>query len=143
MKSRLITTEKQRSAAMAALLRLDFPYTLSVSHDKPRSEAANARYWATLDEHLFQINDALQRLSDHTGHTPMELKQIISADITPQQAQILWALEKNGVHKALKEACHIPTSKKLGTKAFHKFDTIMEATLSEVLGEVRAFERLI
>jgi len=107
--------------------------------EKHRTDGQNARYWATLAEYLRQINQTVHSIAESSGHTPLEIKRLIAADLLPEQIAILFAKTPETAHDVLKEICDVPTSTRLGTKEFQRFEERMEQTIAEIAGHVEAF----
>ncbi|HEY4761491.1 MAG TPA: hypothetical protein VIH42_12995 [Thermoguttaceae bacterium] len=107
--------------------------------EKHRTHGQNDRYWATLTECLRQIKQTVYGLAESSGHTPLEIRRLIAADLLPEQIAILFAKTPETVHDVLKEICDVPTSTRLGTKEFQRFEERMEQTIAEIAGHVGAF----
>lgn len=142
MSERLIETPEQRTNAINAIMGLELPYRIAISPKKLRSDAQNAKYWAGLQYHIDEVSAAIKRISDYTGHTPLEIRKLIASTMSPEHTIMLFSLKKEAVHETLKLICDIPTSVKLGTKKFMEFEAIMEAEMASVLGEVNGFLRI-
>lgn len=143
MGQRRIDSDQLRDRAIDDIRALSYPYFVTVTAEKTRSSSANARYWALMQENLDAITATVERLSEETGHTPLEIRRHIAAQLTPEHAAILYAVKKEAAHEILKLICGVPTSTRLGTKKFKKFEAIMEATLADILGEVNAEAAII
>jgi len=144
MKQRTIRTESELKKLSADVLCLAqyMPFVVSVTQGTAiRSEAANARHWVMIEDLLNHIREAVEIISEATGYTPAEVKKLAAADMPPEHVGILYARTKQAVHDELKGICNIPTSTRLGTKAFSRFDEILEGTVAQVIGEVNAVSR--
>jgi len=142
MSERLIETPEQRADAINAIMGLDLPYRIAISPKKLRSNAQNAKYWAGLQWHIDEVSQAIGKISDYTGHTPLEIRKLIASNMSPDHTVMLFSLKKEAVHETLKLICDIPTSVKLGTKKFMEFESIMEQQMADVLGEVKSFIKM-
>jgi len=142
MSERLIETPEQRTDAINAIAALELPYRIQISPKKLRSNAQNARYWDGLQWHIDEVNAAIGRISDHTGHTPLEIRKLIATGMSPEHTIMLFSLKKEAIHDTLKLICDVPTSTRLGTKKFMEFEGVMEQQMAEVLGEVKGFLRI-
>jgi len=142
MKTRTLRTREDVEKASKDLLQLTgyLPIVITLTEGTAiRSHGQNARYWASLTEMLEQIAIEISQMSDHTGYTSMEMRRLISQSIPPEHAALLWVRTPEAAHEILKIINDIPTSTRLGTKEFSKYEGRMEQTLAEVLGEVRAY----
>jgi len=110
-------------------------------YEKIRTEGQNARYWATLTEELRNMNATIMEMSKHTGYTPLEVRRLVSHRIQPEYAALLFVRDEESAHDILKMIHDIPTSTRLGTKAFMEFEERMLQTAAEVTGAVRAVAR--
>lgn len=142
MSERLIESTEDRRSAIEAIMGIDFPYRILISPKKLRSDAQNARYWSDLQWHIDEIRQIISASSGRTGFTPLEIRKMIAMNISPEHTWLLFSTKKEALHDALKVICDVPTSTRLGTKAFMKFETIMENQMAEVLGEVKSFLRI-
>ncbi len=141
MKERTVNDHEQLARAVSDLSKLadHFPFVISVTKGKRiRSPAANARHWANIEDFMIQVNSAVEQISETTGYTPLETKKIISQDMPPEHIEILYARTSNAVHDSLKAICNIPTSTRLGTSDFSKFDDVLEMTIAQIIGEINA-----
>ena len=138
MKQRHIKTPQDRDNAIKAVMSLDFPYVMGIGEEKIRSSSANARYWATLNDYIDQLTAAVYQVAEYTGYTPLEARRIVAQKLMPEQGAILFATKAEAVHDMIKLICGVPTSTRLGTKKFQKFEAIMETTITEIVGEVNA-----
>ena len=141
MKQRPIETAEQLAKAAADILNLEpnLPIVISITEGKSiRSSAQNARYWADLTMMLNDIRHAVESVSEHTGYTPLETKRILASELEPEQVAILYATKPEIIHDVLKQICNIPTSTRLGTKDFMRFEDILEATIAEITGTIKA-----
>ena len=138
MNSRDITTPEQLEKAIKALRKVELPFVITVGAQKVRSNAANASYWADLQFHLDEVSSALELASEATGHTVLELRQMIAKATTPEYSLLIFSIKKESLHEHLKIICDIPTSTRLSKKFFAKFYTIMQAHMTSLLAEVYA-----
>ena len=107
--------------------------------EKIRTLPQNSRYWANITEYLRQINQTITCLANESGHTPLDIKRMIAADLEPEYIAILFARSPEVVHDILKEVCNVPTSTKLGTKKFSEFGERMEVMIAEIVGQINTF----
>lgn len=107
---------------------------------KLRSSAANARYWATIQDWMELILNALVTTSLETGYTVLEVKRIVADNLPHEQAAILFVRKKEAVHDILKDCAGIPSSVRLGTKEFNEFTDELERVMAEIKGEVMAVQ---
>ncbi len=137
---RIITTQDELYKAARDLPSLvsRLPFRLSVSPVKERSTVANSHYWVNLGFWLGEVQTAINETANRLGLSPSDAKLLLANNMPTLHALIMYARERKVAHSVLKDICNIPTSTKLGTKAFHKFDETMERTMAEILGEVRA-----
>lgn len=141
MKTRSLTTKADLIKASADLLNLEanLPMVLSLTEGKKiRSNAQNARYWSEIKYFLDDINSTIGSVSEHTGYTPLEVKRLLAQSLEPEQIGILYARKSESIHEVLKQICSIPTSTKLGSKDFMKFETILQQTIAEIIGSIRS-----
>jgi len=144
MKQRSLTTLEDLKKAAADLLNLEhsLPLVISLTEGKKiRSTAQNAAYWANIRLLLDEINAAIQSVSEHTGYTPLEVKRLLAANLPPEHIAILYARKSEVAHDVLKQICSIPTSTRLGTKDFIKFESILEQTIADIIGSIRSVVR--
>jgi len=142
MKQRTIRTEEDIKKLSADVLALAgyMPFVITVTQgSKIRSEAQNSRHWVMIEHTLNAIRDTVNLISDETGYTVAEVKKLVAADMQAEHIDILYAIDKEAAHKALKKICGIPSSTRLGTKEFSKFDDTLEQTAAEIVGEINAF----
>lgn len=140
MKSRPITTEQQLRQASQDLLKLGghLPVVLTVTEGtKTRTNSQNARYWAEVQYFMGEVNDAISQAAQDSGHTEFEIKKILAEQLPIEQSIILFARKPEVIHDVLKGICNIPTSTRLGTKEFSRFDEILAQTMSEIIGNIR------
>ena len=109
-------------------------------YEKTRTTIRNAHYWANLTEGQKQIIAAVERMSEHTGYSPLEVKREIAKGMAPEEIAILFAKNPEGAHDVLKEIAGIPTSTKLGTRKFIAFEDRMIQIMADIVGQVQAFE---
>lgn len=143
MKQRTIHNEEQRQKASQALLGIKPPFVVTVTEGtKIRTEGQNSRYWADMEFLLEQIDEAVERLSDEFGYTNIEVRREIAKgmlnEYQPECSAILFVRNKEAAHEVIKMICNIPTSTRLGTKAFQKFDGVRERVMAELLGAINA-----
>ncbi len=146
MKERAIENHEQLAKVVTDLSKLaDYmPFVVTITSGKKiRSTAANARHWANIEDFMNQINEAVEKVSEYTGYTPLETKKVISLSLPSEHIEILYARSKEAVHLGLKHICNIPTSTRLGTAEFSKFDDILEATIAEIIGEINDLSRKV
>ncbi len=144
MKQRSLITMDDLDKAANDLLNLEayLPLVLTITEGKKiRSTAQNAAYWANIKTLLDEINAAIQSVSDHTGYTPLEVKRLLAQSLEPEQIAVLYARKSDTIHEILKQICNIPTSTRLGTKAFIKFEDVLEQTIADIIGSIRAVVR--
>jgi len=140
VKTRTLQTKADIERARADLLGLEghLPIVLTLTKGKRiRTEAQNARYWATLTQHLENISNWVQQIADETGHTTWEIRQLIARDIEPQYAPIVYCFMPEAAHKVLKIICDVPTTTRMGTKEFMAHEARMEQTMAEVVGSIQ------
>lgn len=140
----IIRTKANRTEAAKAVLSITEKPLMEVTireHVRTRTDGQNKRYWASLTEELRQMQQSIDRIAWHTGHTPIEVRRIVSAELEPEQIAILYAQTPEAVHDILKTIHGIPTSTRLGTKAFMSFEERMIQAVTEVVGAVVAVER--
>lgn len=106
---------------------------------KTRSTIANSFYWVSLTHYLKEIDTAIKRISDETGYTVLEVKQLVGRELPIERAVILFAKSPEVAHDVLKEINGIPTTTRLGTKAFSQHTERMEQTIAEIAGAVNNF----
>ena len=141
MKQRSLETMADLDKAANDLLNLEghLPLVLTLTEGKKiRSTAQNSAYWANIKVLLDEISSAIQSVSEHTGYTPLEVKRLLSQSLEPEQIAVLYARKSDTIHEILKQICSIPTSTRLGTKEFMKFEDILEGTIAEIIGSIRA-----
>lgn len=144
MRERRIETPEQLRKAAGDIARLagNLPLVITVTEGrKIRTSKQNERHWCNLDSFMFEIDDAVRRISEHTGYTYLETKKIIAQDMPPEHIEILYARNKEAVHNSLKAICNIPSSTRLGTKSFSKFDEILAGTIAQIIGHINAVTR--
>ena len=140
----IIRTKELRSAAAKAVLAIQASPICEVvirPHVKTRTDGQNARYWADLTEQLRQLCQEIDSMSDHTGYTPLEVRRMAAKGLSPEHTAILYTHSPEAAHEVLKVINGIPTSTRLGTKAFMKFEGIMIMNVAEVVGAVRSLAR--
>lgn len=144
MKMRSIETENQLAKACVDLAELSrcLPFVLTITEGKKiRTDGQNKRHWVNIDNLMAQINEAVNNVSENTGYTPLEVKRLIAGTMPPEHVGILYARTSEVVHEILKSICSIPTSTRLGTKEFSKFDDILEQTIAHIIGDVNYMAR--
>ena len=140
----VIKSAAMRAAAANAVMAIAKEPLMQVTiseHIRLRTSAQNARYWASLAEEMRQMKEAIHHISEHTGHTQLEARRIVADDLEPEQIAILYARTQEAVHDILKTIHGIPTSTRLGTKAFMQFEERMIQSVAEVNGAVKAMQR--
>jgi len=105
--------------------------------EKTRTLGQNARYWATLSEHLRQINATVNQIASDSGHTPLEIKRGLAGQLAPEEIAILFATRPEVAHEVLKMVCNIPTSTRLGTKKSIEFEERVTAAMDGILALAR------
>ena len=141
MKQRSLETKEDLQKAASDLLNLEvnLPMVITLTEGKRiRSNNQNARYWANIKYFLDEINATVKSVSDHTGYTPLEVKRLLAASLEPEHIGILYARKPEVIHDVLKQICNIPTSTRLGTKDFIKFEDILEQTIADIIGSIRS-----
>lgn len=108
-------------------------------YERTRSIPQNARYWASLTQYLKEIDATIKLISEQTGYTVLEIKQLIGRELPLEQAVILFAKSPEIAHDVLKEIHGIPTSTRLGTKEFMQYEERMEQTIAEIVGVISDF----
>lgn len=144
MRERKIETSEQLRKAAGDIARLaaNLPLIITVTEGrKIRSSKANSRHWVLIDSFMYEIDDAVRRISEHTGYTELETKKIIAQNMPAEQIEILYARTKEAIHNSLKVICNIPSSTRLGTKSFSKFDDVLAGTIAEIIGHINAVTR--
>ena len=144
MKQRSIETQEQLEHAASDLLKLagNMPFVITITAGtRIRTSPQNKMYWSELQFFMNEISQAVSNVAEHTGYSELEVKRLISNDMEPEQAAILFVRSKEAVHEVLKMIVGIPTSTKLGTKDFNKFTERLAQVMSEILGIVNMFER--
>ena len=140
----IIRNKEVRQAAAKAVMAITGVPLMEVSikeYVKTRTTTLNSRYWATLTEELGKLNESISRVAQSTGHTPLEIRRIAATNLLPEQSAILFARTPESVHDILKTIHGIPTSTRLGTKAFIEFEDRMVQTVVEITGEILSMER--
>ncbi|MEE9118749.1 MAG: hypothetical protein V3U02_09200 [Calditrichia bacterium] len=140
MKERILLTDAdlQKAARDLTALTTHLPVVLTVTQGtRIRSTAANARYWSGLNEYLDQMNEAINRIEEN-GYTNLESRKVIASELSTEHAAILYCTNAESIHNIIKLICGVPTSTRLGTKEFQKFESVMEGTLAEIIGEIKA-----
>lgn len=141
MKQRPVQNEQQLQQACTDLLRLGghLPFVITVTEGKRiRTSAQNARYWLDMEFFLSEIRESVYRLAEHTGYTDAETRWVIAEELPVEQRAILFCLSKEAAHEVIKQICGIPTSTRLGTKDFMRFEERLAQTMSEILGQINA-----
>lgn len=143
MKERLITTPADLvkvSADLAGYAQY-LPFVVTITQGKKiRTDSQNSRYWAMLNENLNMVNEAINTVEEN-GYTNLEARKVIANEIPAEHAAILFVRKAEAAHEILKIVCGIPTSTKLGTKEFIRFEEQMEQTLYEIVGSIRSVAR--
>ena len=146
MKQRTIANEEQQQKAAQALLGIKkFPFVVTVTEGtKTRTDGQNSRYWANMDNFLSEINDAVEMYAERVGETNIQARREIAIrieekyDCPVEYMAILFIRTKEAAHEVMKMICNIPTSTRLGTKEFQKFEGILEMTMAEILGLINS-----
>lgn len=136
MKQRTIKTTQDRDKAIDAIMRLSLPFVIGVGEERLRSNSANSRYWCEIKEILDKMQANIAYISDETGYTPIEVRRMIAERLPPEYSAILYSRTEKAAHDVIKTICGVPTSTRLGTKAFSKFEQIMETTITEAASAV-------
>lgn len=131
----------QAAKAVLAITEAPLMEVIVREHVSTRTDAQNRHYWFSLGEELRQLNESIHQIANQTGHTPLEVRRFVAADLAPEQVAILYASSSEAAHEVLKLIHGIPTSTRLGTKAFMAFEERMIQTVAEVVGAVRAAQR--
>ena len=130
-------THGKVTAQVAEFQTGDKEYLLTIEEKiKTRSISQNARYWVTLDEYLSDIERRIKEVADYSGHTILEVKKLICQELAIEYAAIILTLKPDPTHEILKIICGVPTSTRLGTKAFKEFEERMIETLAQIAGQV-------
>lgn len=133
--------DERRGLAMHAISEAPEGHEVIIKpFEKTRSTNQNSRYWASLTHYLKEINEIIERVREHTGYELPEIRREIARTMPTEHALILFAMKPEVAHDILKMICNVPTSTRLGTKAFMTFEETMERTIAEIAGEVKAFE---
>jgi len=141
MKTRSLLTKDDLVKASNDLLNLEgnLPMVLTLTAGKKiRSDKQNQRYWCDIKYFLDEINSTISSVAEHTGYSPLEVKRLLAASLEPEQVGILYARKSDVIHDVLKQICNIPTSTRLGTKDFMRYEGILEQTISEIIGSIRS-----
>lgn len=144
MKQRTIINDEQLKKAAHDIMALsgNLPLVITITEGtKLRSGGQNARYWSEIQYFMDELNQAISDAAESTGHSEFEIKKILAEQLPIEQAVILFAKSKDVVHSVLKDICNIPTSTRLGTKDFMKFEDRLSQTMTEIIGNVRGFLR--
>lgn len=144
MKERTIETHEQLAQAVTDIGRLadHLPFVISITQGKRiRSTAANARYWSGMKEALDRINEDVESVAESTGYTNLEARRVISESLPWEQSMMLCVRTTEAMHEVAKMIVGIPTSTKLGTKEFQKFELQIEQVIAEIVGEVKLAAR--
>jgi len=137
-----------RIASNCAEAVLNAPHDGSVEveireHVRLRTTGQNSRYWATLTECLRQIGQDITEMAEHTGYSPLEIRRLVAATLEPEMVALLYTHTPEAAHDILKLIHGIKTSTRLGTKKFMEFEERMTQTITNVVGEVRNFARMV
>lgn len=139
MKQRLIQNKTDRDKAFSDITPIEFPYWLGISRDMKESDAQRSLYFATIDDFLREIRKYVNAASENSGHTPDEIRALVSHELPWPQSAIMTMLTKNAAHECLKIICGVPTTIGGGKKRFREqFQPILEATMADILGSVKA-----
>ena len=140
MKQRIVKNRLELERAALDLVAIDqFPLVMTVTlGSKLRSAAANAKYWTDVEYFQIELNQTIDQIADKTGYTPLEVKRLLADEMQPEYAAILFVRSKEAIHEILKLICNVPTSTKLGTKEFAKFNDMLAQVMSDVIGQVKA-----
>lgn len=141
MKTRVIKTNDDLVRVCVDLAKLTghIPFVLTITEGKKiRTDGQNKRHWVSIESFMAQIAEAVDVVAEGAGYTPLEVKRVIAKGMSPEHVGILFARTGEVVHETLKAICNIPTSTRLGTKEFSKFDDILEQTIAQIIGEVNS-----
>ena len=144
MKQRSILNETDLTKAVAdmANLKAYIPFVITITEGtKIRSNSQNARHWADITHFMEDIANYIEETATFYGNTDIEMRRIVAEGMPVEHAVILFARKPEVVHEVLKSICNIPTSTRLGTKEFSKFDDILAKTMMEILSEIRSAVR--
>ena len=142
MKIRTLRTREDLSKASRDLVLLEghLPMVMTLSKgEEIRSEGQNARHWCMIQDLINLIQTTVENVSEHTGETPFAIMREIASGMPPEHVAFLYVRKPVAAHDILKMICNIPTSTRLGTKEFSRFDEILDATVAEIVGEINAF----
>jgi hypothetical protein len=147
VRERPIQNEQQLIKASQDLLKLKdhLPLLLTVTQgNKLRTKGQNDRYWANMDDFLYEINEAVEMYAERVGETNIQARREIAIrieekfDCPVEYMAILFVRTKEAAHEIMKMICNIPTSTRLGTKEFQKLGGILEMTMAEILGLINS-----
>ncbi len=141
MRERRIQTvdQLQRAALDLTALEDHLPIVLTVTQgSRIRTTGQNARHWSEVNYLREQLQQSVEKISEHTGYTPLEVKRLIAQEMEPEQIAILYARSNETIHDILKDIVGIPTSTRLGTKEFSKFDDRLAQVMAEIVGIVKS-----
>ena len=144
MKQRQILNDNDLKKAVQDLSGLSghFPFVITITEGtKIRSIGQNSRYWCEVQYFMDELRSLIEQAEEQTGHTNIEIRHILAGQMPIEQAVILFARKPETVHEILKDICGIPTSTRLGTKSFAKFDERLAQVMSEIIGNVRGILR--
>lgn len=142
MKQRIILNEEHLKKACADLSMLGgrLPLVITVTEGtKTRTSGQNARYWCEIEYFMSEVNEAIEKAATESGHSEFEIKKILAEQLPIEQSVILFARKKEVIHEVLKGICNIPSSTRLGTKEFMKFEDRLTQTMSEIVGNIRGY----
>lgn len=142
MKQRTILNQDHLRKACEDLAKLggNLPIVITLTEGtKTRSHGQNARYWCEIEHFMEQVNEAIEIAATESGHSEFEIKKILANQLPIEQSIILFARKKEVTHDILKGICNIPSSTKLGTKDFMKFEDRLSQTMMEIIGNIRGF----
>lgn len=144
MKMRTATEQKDldESADIIKGLGAYLPLVITITEGKRiRTDGQNRRYWSNLSNLLQEIRQAISQVSEHTGYSEFEVRKLVADELPIEQAAILFVRTPEAAHEILKMLVGIPTSTRLGTKAFSKFEMRLEQTMMEIIGNINAITR--
>jgi len=111
-----------------------------------RTEAQNNWYWATLREELLKLNGMVLEISEHSGHTPLEIRDIVAAEVNnylgPRYGQFLYCTDEYHAHCIMKTLLLEPgkqSSSEINVEQFSEFAEHMIRIMSEILGVMNEF----
>jgi len=141
MKQRSIETHDQLAKAVSDISRLadHMPFVITISPGKKiRTEIQNSRYWCMMQESLDIISAEVDEMAERTGYTPLEARRVVAAEMPWEQSMILACRKSEAAHEVAKMILGIPTSTRLGTKDFMKFEDQIDMLMAEIVATIRS-----